>query len=134
MSVEHLLLDSEAAFNAWLDNLHSLSNERYVFCSKKGNVLYFNCQRSGFQQLLPTAQRQRSERSKGSNKMNAHCTAQIIVKSVDSQIKISHFKTHCFHTDEIQFASIDRITKNQIIFGERPPSNQSSVESVITIL
>lgn len=130
---EYYEFKSKDVFLKWKDDIERTTVSRFVrhrgtIVDKQGiRRTYFNCHRGGF--FVKRGKNQRQFKATGSNKINGHCPAAIILKECEGKITAAYIKTHVGHGSDYKRIPLSKGEKDTIA---KKLANNVSVDEILT--
>ncbi|KAJ8964112.1 hypothetical protein NQ317_010893 [Molorchus minor] len=109
-------------FEDWLNQIETDNNLKYSKHrgikrnSDDTKIIYYNCSRSGKQNILTEDVRKRSLKVQGSAKLELGCTSQIkLTKNVNGDFNVNYFKEHYGHKYELKHLNLSENCEKKLL-------------------
>lgn len=130
---EYYEFKSKDVFLKWKDDIETTTVSRFVrhrgtIVDKQGiRRTYFNCHRGGF--FEKRGKNQRQFKATGSNKINGHCPAAMILKECEGKTTAVYIKTHVGHGSDYKRIPLSKREKEIIA---KKLANNVSVDEILS--
>lgn len=130
---EYYEFKSKEVFLKWKEDIERATVSRFVrlrgtIVDKQGiRRTYFNCHRCGF--FVKRGKSQRQSKATGSNKINGHCPAAIILKESEGKVTAVYIKTHVGHGSDYKRIPLSKEDKDIIA---KKLANNESVDEILS--
>jgi hypothetical protein len=119
ISKKTLNFNSTEEFNAWKENFEKLTKSHFIkttrsrHAARRGiDITTYICHRDGY--FRSKSKGLRHTKLIGSNKINAHCLANIVLHSKDQHIVVDYMETHVGHELDLGHLNISESDKANI--------------------